>query len=52
MWVRHADVEAHLRLGWMVAIPRKLVGHDRYAVLMMWICACEVRRPAHDGHRG
>jgi hypothetical protein len=45
LWVRHEAVEAHLALGWMVAIPDRYVSHDVWAVLMLWLCACEMRRP-------
>ena len=45
LWVKHQQVEDYLRLGWMVAIPDRLVSHDYWSVLCVWICDCEVRRP-------
>lgn len=45
LWVRHPDVEAHLRLGWMVTVPREIVCHDHWAVLLVWLCDCDMRRP-------
>jgi hypothetical protein len=44
-WVKHHQVEDYLRLGWMVAIPDRYVSHDVWAVLMLWLCECEMRRP-------
>jgi hypothetical protein len=44
LWVPHGEVEAHLRAGWLVTLPRQLVSHDAYAVLMVWICGCPMRR--------
>jgi hypothetical protein len=52
-WVKHHQVEDYLRLGWMVAIPDRYVSHDHWAVLMLWLCACEMRRPTHaEYHQG
>ena len=45
LWVRHAEVEAHLRCGWMVALPECFCSHDLWSVLMFWPCDCPLRRP-------
>jgi hypothetical protein len=44
LWVRHDSVEAHLRHGWVVAVPDRFCSHDLYSVLLVWLCDCEAWR--------
>jgi hypothetical protein len=44
LWVRHDAVEAHLRRGWVVAVPDRFCSHDLYSVLLIWLCDCEAWR--------
>jgi len=47
-FVRHADVEDHLALGWMpTSMYGGLVGtpHEQWAFIMVWPCRCELRQP-------
>jgi hypothetical protein len=45
LWVRHGEVEDHLRLGWVVCVPERLCSHDFWSVFCVWLCDCPLRRP-------
>ena len=41
-YVRFADVEDYLAMGWMVSIPNAPIHHEAYAVVLKWICDCRL----------
>lgn len=41
-FVRFADVENHLRLGWMVVIPISPMHHHYYSIECAWLCNCKI----------
>lgn len=43
-YVRHGDVDAHHRAGWMIVDDLAGTHHGRWSVLM-WRCGCDQSRP-------
>jgi hypothetical protein len=44
-YVRLADVEAHLALGWLIQIEDRPCHHQNYSLILKWICQCPIREP-------
>ena len=47
-YVRFAEVEDFLRLGWMVSIPNAPAHHEHYGIVLKWICDCPIPRAASE----
>lgn len=47
-YVRLADVETYLALGWLV-VMHEPDHHSVHSVYMRWICPCEPKEPPRDG---
>jgi hypothetical protein len=47
-YAKHSDVEAFLRLGWLPHDSLDGCDHGQYAVLVEWLCDCQVPMPVHD----
>ena len=46
-FVRHADVLAYLKCGWVVRPALNGTHHGEWSVLMEWLCDCELKQPKH-----
>jgi hypothetical protein len=46
-YVRFAEAEDYLRLGWAPTAALGGTGHGEWSVLMAWLCDC---RPAYPSH--
>lgn len=52
MFVRHRQANGWLACGWMPDPCLDGCYHGQFAVLMLWICDCEMRRPGKDNVNG
>lgn len=41
-FVRMDKIEAHLKQGWLGAVPNAPHHHLRYGIEMKWICDCKI----------
>ena len=41
-YVRFADVDDYLAMGWMVSIPNAPAHHEVYGIVLKWICDCPI----------
>jgi hypothetical protein len=41
-FVRFADVEDHLRCGWMLSIPNAPAHHEVYGIVLKLVCECRI----------
>ncbi len=41
-FVRLADIQNHLRRGWIAMIPNAPMHHHHYGIELAWLCECPI----------